>query len=139
MKVAVWDTYVKKNDGAIMHFDIIVPDGIYNSEQIFKYGKEYLTSENKKYKRLESDECQLCHIEEPTPEMLSAIEEKGYCILDLGEIPAELPENPTRSDLILHIRGHYDKYRFADFKNLTKEEIQTVLNSLKFNSVSDIS
>lgn len=26
MKVAVWDTYVKKKNGTIMNFDIMVPD-----------------------------------------------------------------------------------------------------------------
>lgn len=28
MKVAVWDTYVTKKDGTIIHFDIIVPEAI---------------------------------------------------------------------------------------------------------------
>jgi len=30
MKVAVWDTYVTKKDGSVMHFDIIVPEEIIN-------------------------------------------------------------------------------------------------------------
>ena len=30
MQVAVWDTYVTKKDGSIMHFDIIAPDHIKN-------------------------------------------------------------------------------------------------------------
>ena len=28
MKVGVWDTFVTKNDGSTMHFDIIVPEGV---------------------------------------------------------------------------------------------------------------
>jgi len=28
MKVAVYDTYVPKKSGGIMHFDIIVPEGL---------------------------------------------------------------------------------------------------------------
>lgn len=130
MKVAVWDTYVKLHNKNIKHFDIIVPENEYDSEQIFKFGKEYLNSKNEKYNRLDSDECQLCHIEVPTKEMLSAIEEKGYYILDLGEIPAELPENPSRRDLILYLRGHFKSYRFADFKNITDQEILTLIERL---------
>ncbi len=33
MKVTVWDTYVTKKDGSIMHFDIIAPDTI-NDEDV---------------------------------------------------------------------------------------------------------
>lgn len=135
MKVAVWDTYVKLRNGNIKHFDIIVPEIEYNSEQVYEFGKQYLKSEDSKFLRLESDECQLCHIEEPTSEMLSSIEEKGYYILDLGEIPAELPENPSRRELILHIRGHHEKYRFADFKVLADEEIQTLYKKLKSTEI----
>jgi len=28
MKVAVWDTYVTRKEGNIMHFDVIVPEEI---------------------------------------------------------------------------------------------------------------
>ena len=39
MKVAVWDTYVKKKDGTIMNFDIMVPDSQQNETIIFGYGR----------------------------------------------------------------------------------------------------
>lgn len=42
MKVAVWDTYVKRKDGRKMHFDIIVPEDINNEEIVYSYGMEYL-------------------------------------------------------------------------------------------------
>ena len=32
MKIAVWDTYVTKNDGQIMHFDILAPDDIKDAD-----------------------------------------------------------------------------------------------------------
>lgn len=44
MKVAVWDTYVKKEDGNIMHFDILVPDNLTNEQTIFNFGKDYLNT-----------------------------------------------------------------------------------------------
>ena len=34
MKVAVWDTYVTKKDGAVMHFDILAPEDIKDENTI---------------------------------------------------------------------------------------------------------
>lgn len=34
MKVAVWDTYVKRKDGRVMHFDIIAPAEVRDTELI---------------------------------------------------------------------------------------------------------
>jgi hypothetical protein len=44
MKVAVWDTYVKKKDGTVMNFDIMVPESQQNETIIYGYGREYLQS-----------------------------------------------------------------------------------------------
>ena len=41
MKVAVYDTYVPKHNGGIMHFDIIVADGL-PYEKVLGFGKAYL-------------------------------------------------------------------------------------------------
>ena len=42
MKVAVWDTYVTKRDGTVMHFDIITPNHIKDEKTIHTFGKKYL-------------------------------------------------------------------------------------------------
>ncbi len=42
MKVAVWDTYVEREDGNIMHFDILVPIEVTDEPTIFSYGMDYL-------------------------------------------------------------------------------------------------
>ncbi|MFN3405371.1 MAG: DUF2024 family protein [Cytophagaceae bacterium] len=126
MNVAVWDTYVKKKDGNVMHFDIIVPAGI-KAELVYQYGKKYLQEINESDNKLDIEECQFCHMEEPTEEMLAAINKQGYYILQMDEIPAQLPATPTRRDLILHLRAHYKEYRFADFKGKSLEEIQSLV------------
>jgi hypothetical protein len=126
MSIAVWDTYVKKKDGNVMHFDIMLPEGI-NAETIYQYGKQYLQTKNETESKLDIEECQFCHIEEPTSEMKAAIERQGYYILEMDEIPAKLPPNPNRRDLILYLRAHYKEYRFADFKGKTIEEIQGLI------------
>ena len=44
MAIAVWDTYVKRNDGLIMHFDILVPSDMTDEKKIFAFGQNYLRS-----------------------------------------------------------------------------------------------
>lgn len=39
MKIAVWDAYVTKKDGTIMHFDILVPEEIKDSNVIYSFGE----------------------------------------------------------------------------------------------------
>ena len=131
MSVAVWDTYITKKNGDAMHFDIIVPDTINEAATIYQYGKAYLKSKNEENASLESQECQLCHVESPTTEMLDSISQQGYFILEMEDISAALPPNPSRRDLIMHLRAFYKNYRFADFKGKTLEDVQGILNDAK--------
>ena len=128
MKVAVWDTYITKKNGNAMHFDIIVPDTVKDAATIYQYGNRYLMSKNEADAPLDSQECQLCHLESPTVEMLDAIQKQGYFILEMDEIPATLPQSPQRRDLILYLRAFHKDHRFADFKGKTLDDILTILN-----------
>ncbi len=83
MKVAVWDTYVKKENGTVMNFDIMVPDSQQNETIIYGYGREYLQSKSIIGYELTSSECAFCHVEQATEEMVQRIREKGYYILEL--------------------------------------------------------
>lgn len=83
MKVAVWDTYVTKSNGAIMHFDIIAPSEVKDEETIHKYGKEYLKLKEQSAQTLTAKECSFCHIETASAEMVSEIEQKGYYIIEM--------------------------------------------------------
>jgi len=82
MKVAVWDTYVTRKDGRIMHFDIIVEDGT-SQKKVFEYGREYLKTKKEKGQKLTSKECNFCHTEEAKQEVESSIKEKGYYIYEM--------------------------------------------------------
>ncbi len=128
MKVDVWDTYVTKKDGNVMHFDIIVPENIKDKAVVYQFGKEYLAFKNEGESHLDTDECQFCHIEEPTAEMIESIENMGYFILEMEGISTTLPPIPTRRELILHLRAFYKKHRFADFKGKSVEDLQLLLN-----------
>ena len=83
MQVAVWDTYVTKRDGTIMHFDILAPDNVMDEKVIYSFGKDYLKSKNESDQPLTAKECAFCHIEEATQQMLLSIEQKGYYIIEM--------------------------------------------------------
>lgn len=83
MQVAVWDTYVTKKDGSVMHFDIIAPDHIKDEKIIYTFGKEYLASKNQEGQPLTARECQFCHIEKASLVMENSIQQKGYFILEM--------------------------------------------------------
>jgi hypothetical protein len=47
----------------------------------------------------------------------------------MSEIPASLPAEPTRSDLIQYLRGHYPEYRFTNFQDKTKEDLLILIEN----------
>lgn len=83
MKVAVWDTYVTKKDGSVMHFDIIAPQEIKYTSIIYGYGKDYLKTKVQDGQPLTSKECQFCHIESITLQWETEIKQKGYFIIEM--------------------------------------------------------
>lgn len=83
MKVAVWDTYVVKNDGSRMHFDIVVPVALKDAMQIYSFGKQYLAGKNEDGNKLSAEECSFCHIESVGEDIIKSIEAKGYHIIEM--------------------------------------------------------
>ncbi|MBK8442164.1 MAG: DUF2024 family protein [Sphingobacteriales bacterium] len=83
MKVAVWDTYVTKKDGTVMHFDIIAPQEINDTALIYGYGKEYLKTKRQDGQALSSKECRFCHIQNIKPQWETEIKQKGYFIIEM--------------------------------------------------------
>ena len=83
MKVAVWDTYVTKKDGNIMHFDILALEDIKDVTVIYKYGKDYLKSKDEEGQLLSSKECSFCHIETIRTQWEADIKKQGYFIIEM--------------------------------------------------------
>lgn len=83
MKVAVWDTYVTKKDGSIMHFDIIAPEEIKDTTVIYGYGREYLKTKGQEGQPLTSKECRFCHVRSLQPQWEADIKKQGYFILEM--------------------------------------------------------
>jgi len=82
MKVAVYDTYVPKNNGGIMHFDIIVADGL-PYEKVLEFGKAYLKGVGQEEQPLSAKECEFCHTEQASPAVDESIRAQGFHIIEI--------------------------------------------------------
>jgi hypothetical protein len=83
MEVAVWDTYVTRKDGRVMHFDIIAPSGQRDASVIHGYGREYLRTKGEDGQPLSANECRFCHVRALRPAWEASIREQGYFILEM--------------------------------------------------------
>ncbi len=127
MKVQVWDTYVHRADGSVIHFDILVEREASDESKVFSYGKEYLKQKGEKDAEIDASQCQFCHIETPSDEVVKDIERQGYHIVEMDDIAANLSENPSRKDYIMHLRGHYPEHRFGDMQGKSVEELKDMV------------
>lgn len=82
-KVTVWDTYVTKKDGNIMHFDILAPVAVVDTAIIYGYGKDYLKTKGQGGQALSAKQCRRCHVENLRPEWEEEIDDKGYFIIEM--------------------------------------------------------
>jgi hypothetical protein len=83
MKVSVWDTYVKREDGKWMHFDILVPSDLKNEKNILEYGTTYLKDKPSNTERIVSKQCRFCHVKQASKDMMTQINEKGFSIIEI--------------------------------------------------------
>jgi hypothetical protein len=83
MKVAVWDTYVTRKDGKIMHFDILVDENTDDANTVYEFGRTYLKSVLQEGQPLSSNECRFCHIDKAPDEVENAILKNGFSIIEM--------------------------------------------------------
>ena len=81
--VNVWDTYVVKKNGSVMHFDIIVPTEVKDTSVVFGYGKAYLKLKGEEGQELDAKQCQLCHMEYIKQEWQDELNTNGYLIIEM--------------------------------------------------------
>jgi hypothetical protein len=87
MQCAVYDTYVRKRDGQVMHFDVVVEANTPH-EKAIEYGKSYLASIGQQDQKMTQEECQFCHIQEAPSVVEKDIAQKGYFIQKMEGCPA---------------------------------------------------
>jgi|APTNR8051073442_1049403.scaffolds.fasta_scaffold07032_4 hypothetical protein len=83
LKVSVYDTYVTKKQGGVMHFDILVDSNEKDLDKIYGYGREYLQSKSQEGQPLTSKQCRFCHVENAKGAMEDSIKAKGYYIIEM--------------------------------------------------------
>ena len=83
MRIAVWDTYVRRENGKIMHFDILVPNDLKDPQEVFNYGEDYLKNKPFKTGKLSTKECRFCHIEHATETVINDVKNQGYSIIEM--------------------------------------------------------
>lgn len=66
-----------------MHFDIIAPSSVTDTNTIYSFGRAYLKTKGQEGQPLTSKECRLCHTREVWPEWETAIKSQGYFILEM--------------------------------------------------------
>ena len=86
MECAVYDTYVTKKDGKIMHFDVIV-EASTPHEKAIEYGKEFLEQVGQANQTMTQEECKFCHVQEAPPVVAKDIENRGYFIQKMEGCP----------------------------------------------------
>ena len=82
MKIAVYDTHVRKKSGDWMHFDIMVPDTV-SQEKVLEYGRDYLESAGQEGQPCTAKECEFCHTEMAAPHIAHSILGRGYHVHEL--------------------------------------------------------
>lgn len=81
MKISVYDTIFKKEDGKLLKFDIIVPSEFKDIEGIWQFGNDFLIKEGVIAKKLiGAEECSFCNMEIANEKIALEIREKGYSI-----------------------------------------------------------
>jgi hypothetical protein len=83
MKIAVWDTYVNRKDGKVMHFDILVDNNATPEEKVLQFGQQYLLSKDFATQELTAKECRFCHTEQAPTQIQAQIELSGYAIIEM--------------------------------------------------------
>lgn len=83
LKVSVYDTYVPKKEGSVMHFDILVASTERDLQKIYHYGREYLKSKGQEGQPLGVTECRFCHMENAESAVENNIRARGYHIVEM--------------------------------------------------------
>lgn len=85
MRIAVFDTYVRRPDGRRMHFDILVDEqsDARNPEVVLEYGRRYLAARGVPADNLSTRECRFCHVETASPQVEAEVKRVGFAIIEL--------------------------------------------------------
>ncbi|GIK57389.1 MAG: hypothetical protein BroJett015_30520 [Chloroflexota bacterium] len=95
MNCDVFDTYVTRPDGQLMHFDVIVPTDT-EPEMALAFGQAYLAAIGVTDSTLTAERCRFCHVEQAMPEVEQAVTRQGYFILAMEGCPPAVASDTIR-------------------------------------------
>ncbi|BBJ24116.1 DUF2024 family protein [Candidatus Nitrotoga sp. AM1P] len=78
MDIHVYDTYVKAKDGHTMHFDVFT--AVKDDQKAIEFAKEWLVSIGEGDAIITSKECNFCHTQSASSNVVEAINKDGYFI-----------------------------------------------------------
>ncbi len=82
MKIDVYDTYATYNNGEVLHFDVLLPQGS-TAHQAEIYAQQWLQTLNKEGHQAQISSSRFCHSEPASPEVHSSVATNGFAILQL--------------------------------------------------------
>lgn len=88
MEIAVYDTYLPRPDGRVMHFDVLVPAEGHNLQQVLDFARRYVAGKGLPTFGLDAHACHFCHTEYGAAEARQAIERDGFAIIELAHCQA---------------------------------------------------
>lgn len=86
MKLAVFDTHVRRPDGRLMHFDILVRDepAARDMAVVLAHGRLYLAAKGVPSEALQAQECRFCHTEFAPAAFQAEVERQGFAIIEMA-------------------------------------------------------
>ncbi len=87
MKIDVYDSFAKSNQGRLMHFDVFVATETI-ADHALAYGQQWLESVGEQAAGLQQSRCNFCHSEIANPEVANHIKNHGFFILQMEGCPA---------------------------------------------------
>ncbi|MEC4727392.1 DUF2024 family protein [Shewanella sp. D64] len=81
MQVHVFDIRATSSSLQYTYFDVLVDSN--NKDRVKEFAKIYLSSLGINSDRINQLQCNFCHSEIANPEVITTIEQYGYCIIPL--------------------------------------------------------
>lgn len=85
MEIHVYDTYVKAQDGHVMHFDVFT--AVKDDQKAIGYAKQWLISIGEENSVVTSKECSFCHSQGAPAEVIDEIKKNGFYIYKMEGCP----------------------------------------------------
>jgi len=85
VEIHVYDTYARKKNGEVIHFDVFLPER--DNDKAFECAKEYLEQIGEDSNSFDQKNCRFCHSQEASEEVAEEINNNGHYIYKMEGCP----------------------------------------------------